>query len=279
MKILVISIILLETVDQALIGHLSYYYGILNYGNPAKLVEADMTWSLILQLTAGAVVGTIVKVSFGLRVWRFSRRNYFITGLILLLAFGQLGLAIVFTVESFKLPNIYAVHELQTLGTISLATGVATDIVTAFALCYFLNKLRTGYSTSDSLVNSLCRYAINTGAVTSAVSLTTLILFNIVANDLYFLSTYFILSKLYAISYLATLTTRRTVRGRGTDRQEPTNSATNMFHLGTRVPEGGLDYERGWNAGKPEYSEHEFPYNSFAPSSPQSLKPLARTLV
>ena len=33
------------------------------------------------------------------------------------------------------------------VGTISLATGVATDIVTAGALCYFLNKLRTGYTT------------------------------------------------------------------------------------------------------------------------------------
>ena len=32
------------------------------------------------------------------------------------------------------------------IGTISLGTGVATDIVTAGALCYFLNKLRTGYT-------------------------------------------------------------------------------------------------------------------------------------
>ena len=271
LKFLVIAILLLETADQAFIGHLSYYYTVLNYNKPETLLRANVTWSLILQLTAGAIVGAIVKLSFGMRVWRFSRRNYYITGLIILLSLGQLGLALVFTVKSFQLPSIFAVHDLKLLGTVSLATGVATDIVTAFSLCYFLNNLRTGYKTSDSLVNSLVRYAINTGALTSAVSLTTLILFNVMTNDLYFVGTYFILSKLYAISFLATLTTRRAVRGRGTDRQEPTASTTNMFPLGTRLPEGGLDYERGWDTGKAEVDMQEFPYNTFA--SPQAVKP------
>ena len=38
------------------------------------------------------------------------------------------------------------------------------------------------------------------------------------------------------------LTTRRDIRGRGTDRpeQEPqTHNTTNIFHLGTRIPDGG----------------------------------------
>lgn len=55
---------------------------------------------------------------------------------------------------------------------------------------------------------------------------------------------------MYAISFLATLNTRRAVRGRGTDHDEKNSSATgprrattereevetNMFHLGTRMP-------------------------------------------
>lgn len=32
----------------------------------------------------------------------------------------------------------------KTLGTISLATGVFTDIVTALSLCYYLSRFRTG---------------------------------------------------------------------------------------------------------------------------------------
>ncbi|KAF5377942.1 hypothetical protein D9615_006750 [Tricholomella constricta] len=270
-KITVLAILLLETADQTFIGHLVYHYSITNFAKPQSLLNATVTWSLILQLTVGAIVGAIVKASFGLRVWRFSERNYYITGVIMFLTFGQLALAIAFTVKAFELPSVFSVHELQTLGTISLTAGVITDIVTAVALCFFLNRLRTGFHSSDSLVNSLCRYAINTGALTSAVSLTTLILYNLHSKDnLYFVATYFILSKLYAISYMATLNTRRTIRGRGTDRQGGTtnkqDTSTNMFHLGTRLPSMGPNELGGWDSGKNGFAEQDFPLNTFAQS-------------
>jgi len=193
-----------------------------------------------------------VKLYFGFRVWRFSKRNIWITGLILFLALGQLGLALAFTVQAFKLPSVFAVHQLQTLGTISLGVGVCTDILTAGALCFFLNQLRTGMKSSDSLVDNLCNYAINTGALTSTVSVTTLILYNVLStNNLYFVATYFILSKLYAISFMATLNTRRSIRGRGTDHQGATTNNTNMFHLGTRMPSMGPNDLEGWDKVDP----------------------------
>lgn len=269
-KLLVVLILLLETADQCFIGHLVYYYSIANYFNPIVLQRATMTWSFILQLTAGAVVGAIVKAYFGIRVWRFSARNIWITGLVLLLTLSQLGLALAFTAEAFKLPSVFAVHELQALGTISLGVGVCTDIVTAGALCFFLNRLRTGLKSSDSLVDNLCNYAINTGVLTSTVSVATLILFNAMpANNLYFGATYFILSKLYAISFMATLNTRRAIRGRGTDHQGATSNNTNMFHLGTRMPSMGPNDLNLWDKVDPPFLAQQrvqvqgFPENSF----------------
>ncbi|KAF8968902.1 hypothetical protein BDZ97DRAFT_297712 [Flammula alnicola] len=268
-KFLVVIILLLETVDQCFIGHLVYYYGITNYLNPITFAKANMTWSLILQLTVGAIVGAIVKVYLGFRVWRFSDRNLWVTGLILLLALGQLGLASAFTVQAFKLPSIFSVHQLQTLGTISLGVGVCTDIITAGALCFFLNRLRTGLRSSDSLVNSLCNYAINTGVLTSTVSVTVLLLYNVApSNNLYFVATYFILSKLYAISFMATLNTRRNIKGRGTDHQGETTNHTNLFHLGTRMPSmGPRDLEQWDKVDPPFFAQQtysqESPENSF----------------
>ena len=172
-------------------------------------------------------------------------------------------------------------------------------------------------SRSDSLVYSLCRYAINTGVVTrwvlfllrfafpnvlsctlSAVSISTLVLvsrrnpmlfrssdsfyqYNVEAHSFIFVATYFALNKsewslgwtlllltsFSSVCYFAhgyvryppvilvfpaldsgekRLNTRRIVRGRGTDRQQPTISQnidnpinTNTFYLGTRVPSVG----------------------------------------
>ncbi|KAF8158031.1 hypothetical protein B0H34DRAFT_707237 [Crassisporium funariophilum] len=260
-KLLVVAILLLETADQFFIGHLVYYYSISNYANPIELKRATMTWSFILQLTAGAVVGAIVKAYFGFRVWRFSDRNIFITGLVMLLTFSQLGLALAFTIEAFGLPSVFAVHQLQTLGTISLGFGVITDIITAGALCFFLNRLRTGLKSSDSLVSSLTSYAINTGVLTSTVSMATLILYNVMPeNNLYFVATYFILSKLYAISFMATLNTRRAIRGRGTDHQGVTSNNTNMFHLGTRMPSMGPNDLNQWDkVDPPHFNAQDFP--------------------
>ncbi|KAH9480338.1 hypothetical protein JR316_0006936 [Psilocybe cubensis] len=211
---------------QFFIGHLVYFYGITNYANPTVLAQGTTTWSFILQLTVGAMVGTIVKTYFGIRVWRFSDRNIWITGLIMLLTFGQLGLALAFSIEAFKLPSVFAVHDLQTLGTVSLGVGVVTDIVTAGALCLYLNRLRTGLKSSDSLVDNLCSYAINTGVLTR-------------------------------------LNTRRTVRGRGTDKQGETSNHTNLFALGTRMPSMGPNDLEQWDKIMGQMLGHDNPTKAF----------------
>ncbi|KAJ4467247.1 hypothetical protein J3R30DRAFT_3849561 [Lentinula aciculospora] len=280
-KFIVLLILTLETVDQVLIGQIYYHYGISNFSNPLALIEGAQKWSFILQQTLGSVVGTMVKIAFALRVPSVSQQNFWITGLIMVLTLGGMSLSIVFTVKSqsvhhrFMLPDVFAVVQLRVYGTISLGVGVLTDIVTALSLCYFLNKLRTGYRQSDSLVSTLIKYAINTGALTSVVSVTTVILYNIMPNNLIFIAVFFILSKLYAISFMATLNTRRVVRGRGTDKQNTTTNHTNMFHLGTRVPSMPPADMDGWetaytttSATKPEFDPHRpIPLNTIASAS------------
>ncbi|KAK7058178.1 hypothetical protein R3P38DRAFT_2681271 [Favolaschia claudopus] len=267
-KFLVGVILVLETTDQALIGHFVYFYSIASAGNPLALVTGTTTWSLILQQAVGAVVGTIVKLCFASRVYRFSEKNIFITASICLLAVGQLGVALAFTLRAFQLHSIPQVFHLKMLGTISLALGVLTDVVTAGSLCFFLWRMRTGQgSAANSLINRLVTDAINTGVLTTVVSLSTLLLFDFLSGNLIFAATYFMLSKLYAVSFLATLNTRRSVRGRGTDQQgtssrRPTTKArteqeeieTNMFHLGTRMPSVYANHDEVYATGYPEFN-------------------------
>ncbi|EPQ50960.1 hypothetical protein GLOTRDRAFT_81515 [Gloeophyllum trabeum ATCC 11539] len=227
-KLLVAGLWVLEVMDQCFIGHQFYFYSITNYGNPLVLLD-KIVWSLVLQVEVGALVGTIVQACFAMRVWRFSGHNIPITGLVLGLTIARMGTATLFTVKAFELESLTKLHDLKAFGTLSLALGVATDAVTAVALCWFLSKLKTGYSNSDSLVNSLSLYAVNTGALTSAFSLSTLILYNIMPTNFIFMGCYFVVSKLYAVSFLATLNTRRTVRGKGTDRER--TDPSNSFHM------------------------------------------------
>ncbi|TFK34807.1 hypothetical protein BDQ12DRAFT_656505 [Crucibulum laeve] len=235
-KILVATLWIIELLDQILIGYSVYYYTVTHYAEPLVLINGSIIWTLIIQIPLGCLVGTIVKLAFAMRVWRFSHKNVWITGLILALILAQMGLGIVYTVRSFELNRLSAASKLKVIASLSLGSGMITDIIIAASLCYFLQRLRTGFKKSDSLVNRLCIYAINTGVLTSAVSLCTLALYNAHPHAFHFMASYFVLGKLYAISFLATLNTRKVIRGRGTDREGDSSGdgARNTFFMVTQ---------------------------------------------
>ncbi|KAK0474193.1 hypothetical protein IW261DRAFT_1568892 [Armillaria novae-zelandiae] len=234
-KMLVSVLLMLELVDQIFIGHTVYFYTITNFANVLVLLRAHLQRSFITQQLLGSICGTVVRVCFALRVWRFSKHNWFITTFLMILNSGVLGTAIAFSIKAFSLPSVFAVAGLRVLGTVALGLGLVTDTVTAGALCYFLNRFRTGHARSDTLVNGLVIYAINTGAVTSLISAATLTLYNVMPNNLIFIAAYFLLSKLYAISFLATLNTRKVVRGRGTTDRNTSQSGGIAYQVTSRT--------------------------------------------
>ncbi|KAG2133344.1 hypothetical protein DEU56DRAFT_811163 [Suillus clintonianus] len=219
----------ISLVDQSFIGYAVYFYTITNYLDPLPLATGKPQWTLILQMTLGAVVGAIVKACFTLRVWRFSYRNWWLTGFLFLMVIAQLSTATVFTVKCFQISSFAHMIVLKSLGSISLGIGVVTDMSIAAALCFYLQKMRSSHTTTaDSMINTLIIYAVNTGLLTSTISLSTLVLFNIMPTNFVFICMYFVLSKLYAISFLATLNTRKIIRGRGTDREGGKSTSFSM---------------------------------------------------
>ena len=50
------------------------------------------------------------------------------------------------TFHRLQLTSLLFVVQLKVTGSLSLSLGLATDVVTAAALCWFLRGLRTGYS-------------------------------------------------------------------------------------------------------------------------------------
>ncbi|KAH9935995.1 uncharacterized protein BXZ73DRAFT_100470 [Epithele typhae] len=233
----------LELVDQALIGHAAYFYVVSNWGTLRVLLEPPI-WSLIVglsdfcsydttlnaslilhqsQVAIGATVGCIVKICYGMRVYRFSRHNVPVTTLIMLGALAQLAAAFYFTIQGFSVPSLAQVGDLKTVGTISLSIGMGTDVITSVALAWFLRNLKTGHKKSRRRDdNRLIIYGINTGSISSVLSLCTLVLYNVMPTNFIFALFYFILSKVYANSFYAALNTRRSVRGRGTENEKTT---------------------------------------------------------
>ncbi|KAJ8085158.1 hypothetical protein PM082_003942 [Marasmius tenuissimus] len=130
-----------------------------------------------------------------------------------------------YAVKALQLKELRRADELKLVASLSLGSGALTDVITAATLCYYLRKLKTGYKESDHLVYKLSLYAINTGALTSVMSLGALIFYDLHPRTFQFMPFCYTLSRLYAISFLCTLNTRRVIHGHGTDRE--TSSAHN----------------------------------------------------
>lgn len=219
-KALVFALWALEAVHQVFVGHIAWYYVVKKFGSFQVLVEPPV-WTLSAQTLLGSFVGTIVKICFGMRVWKFSRGNYLVTGLIIGMTLAQFATAVLYTLKSFHL-HLDQAAQIKSIGSVALSLGVATDIFTAASLSYFLHKMRTGYKRSDTLINRLIVYSVNTGTLTSVFSAAVLASYNLMPSNLIYVALYFVLSKLFANSCVGTLNTRRFVHGRGTDNEAVT---------------------------------------------------------
>ncbi|KIY61741.1 hypothetical protein CYLTODRAFT_427363 [Cylindrobasidium torrendii FP15055 ss-10] len=223
-KSLVAALWILDLIHSIFVGHTIYNLVIINYAKPLSLITGDIVWSLSAQIAIGALLGSLVKLCFTMRVWRFSSRNIWVTGFLVTTIIGQMGAALAFTIMSFRYNKFPLLFHLKVYATAALSLGAATDIMTAAALAYYLHHLRTGFKRSDSLITALTVYAVNTGALTSALSIITMVMYNVyTSSNFYFMAVYFVLIKLYSISFMCTLNTRRVHRGRGTDRENTTS--------------------------------------------------------
>ncbi|KIK51300.1 hypothetical protein GYMLUDRAFT_101110 [Collybiopsis luxurians FD-317 M1] len=194
-------------IHQILIAHAMYHYMISLFGFPLLVISEPIIWSLVTQVVVGAVTATIVKICFVIRVWKS------------------------WTVGAFHLNSILDIAKIKVVGSLALAMSVLSDLSIAVALCYYLRKLRTGYKESDSLLNTLVQYALNSGAITSIMSILTLILYDVRPLTFQYIAVYVVYSKMFAVSLMGALGTRKLVADNIRETLTQTNGATQHFAM------------------------------------------------
>ncbi|KAF8875697.1 hypothetical protein BD779DRAFT_206447 [Infundibulicybe gibba] len=93
----------------------------------------------------------------------------------------------------------------------SFGSGVVADAIIATVLCCTLKKNRTGFRGTDTIVNTLVLYTINTTLLTTLCGFACLVTYAIWPQEFIFIGVYFVFSKLYFNSLLATLNSRESL--------------------------------------------------------------------
>ncbi|KAJ3875370.1 hypothetical protein F5051DRAFT_471001 [Lentinula edodes] len=98
--------------------------------------------------------------------------------------------------------------------TVNVLAAVA-DTYIAGLLTLLLHTSRTGFQRSDSIINKLIIFSINTGALTSLCAIASMLSILLAPATFIYISFFFCMGRLYANSLLATLNIRTLIRKEG----------------------------------------------------------------
>jgi hypothetical protein len=189
-----------------------YYYFVVNYANPIALLHS--VWSYKMRIFATALPLFIIRGLFLRRVHRLSEGNKILTWGLFAVNLVNLVAALAVTVKLFGQSTDARSPSINDYLYLLFATGVIAEAGIASSLCYYLHQARTGFESTEGLINILMIYIIQTGMTTVILGLLSLICYVTMTDTVIYLPFYLVLSKLYLNSYLLSLIARDALRDR-----------------------------------------------------------------
>ncbi|KAF9504827.1 hypothetical protein BS47DRAFT_1386147 [Hydnum rufescens UP504] len=189
-----------------------YRWVITNYYNPAALKHA--TWEFTIFQISAVCASVTVQTFFAHRVYSLSA-NLHLGVLVEVLVLVQFGFGVATGVIVNKVLNIGVVLSGYGWVTVSwLVIQATADIVIATCMCLVLQRQRTGFQKTNSMIDRMILYTISTGLITSVLSCIILGMFLKYGLNVSVLIISLPLSGLYSVTMLANLHTRKTLQAR-----------------------------------------------------------------
>jgi hypothetical protein len=210
-KVLVLAVWFLDTCHTAFIWAALWSYLIDNYGdlNGINIIH----WNIALTIVMTAILTFLVHIFFAHRIFKLSKKNYFVTAPIVVLATLRLVSASVTTAEMIHYGSFSRFRaEIKWIFTTGLALSTAADILITASLFILLHSSRTGAANLNAIIDSLIMYAFETGSLTCAGTVISMICWLTMPSNLIFMGLHFVIGKFYANSLLVTLNMRENIR-------------------------------------------------------------------
>ncbi|KAF9064029.1 hypothetical protein BDP27DRAFT_1426252 [Rhodocollybia butyracea] len=221
----------LEFIRACFAVHAVYHYVVVEWGDPEAL--GVNIWSFNIYVPLNSSIQIMVHSFFAYRVKVLSRNNWYLVGLIMILAVANLAANLALYVEitlAQELSKIQGSDKLGNLATIGLASSIAADVSITFSLLFYVNRFRAHIEEKRTLrlINRIMFYLINVGALTSMIDIATLVLCDALTNppNLKFYALAEVTGNLYANSLLATLNARDSLKTISEAETTPANPAS-----------------------------------------------------
>ncbi|KAL1949891.1 hypothetical protein VTO73DRAFT_8772 [Trametes versicolor] len=214
LKVTVITVFLTDTTHSILCIHLCYYYLVTSQSNRALL--DDGVWSIRLITPLTSIIVIVVQAFYARRIYVMGSQYKIPLFIVMALMLGEAITVMVTIVESFIIPTFSHWKSHAWLTALPYAFSLATDVILTSTLILILHKSRTGMRRTDSLLNVLIVYTINTGLLTSTLGIFCVV-FATEPQRFYYIALNMPVTKSYANSMLAVLNSRRALAERAQD--------------------------------------------------------------
>ncbi|KAI0761936.1 hypothetical protein BD413DRAFT_700017 [Trametes elegans] len=197
----------LDTLTIALITHAIYSYFVLDLGRYADL--AVLPWSVSVEVFITDIITVTVQLFFAQQLYRISHGNKLLAGIIVFFTIPVMAVGLFSVVENFQIRLFpVTIPLVSALGGMQAAVALTGDILITGGLCYYFNHSRSGWASTNMLIDKLMVYAIQRGALTTifqGVCLVTLVA--LPSRHIYVVFS-MVVGKLYVNSLLASLNVR-----------------------------------------------------------------------
>ncbi|KAK0457590.1 uncharacterized protein EV420DRAFT_1643926 [Desarmillaria tabescens] len=196
----------LDTVHVALGTHALYYYLIDMSGNLRGALEANIIWSMRVQLVVKVWTIVFVQGVYAIRLWKLGRHFHkIIPWFVFLAVAASLGAGIFLSNDIYVTPNLASVSIITASIYTFYSMIITADVIIALMMTYYLHKSRAAmhFASTADLLLGLMRMVLATGIATSACSLFSLFTYIMWPKTLIFVAIDFILPRLYINSLLA----------------------------------------------------------------------------
>ncbi|EIN08236.1 hypothetical protein PUNSTDRAFT_134627 [Punctularia strigosozonata HHB-11173 SS5] len=200
-KTLVAAVFISDATNQALISHTG-----TNYDNPVALT--DLIWSLAVEVIFNGLTAFMVQGFFCFRIYRLSQRNLYITLLTVASTIGNFSVLLAYTAGALGLKNLLELPKIKALSLAINYMAAITDVIIAASMVYLLQGAKSGFKRTDTTVNKIMVFVINTGLLTSICALMSLISTLAWPKAYIYICFFFIIGRLYSNSLMAALNAR-----------------------------------------------------------------------
>ncbi|KAJ8462774.1 hypothetical protein ONZ51_g10688 [Trametes cubensis] len=156
-----------------------------------------------------------------------------------------------FAVQLYSIPSYTGISKFSWSLYVGLSVEVAVDVTIAVTQCLLLRRFETGIQRTDSVIRILIAYSINTGLLTSLCAIGALVSYAAAPTKFIYFAFYFVLSKLYVNSLLATLNARGSLLGGARRGARPRSRVQSKIAFRTPTlstdPSGSSAMEAGTN--------------------------------